>query len=277
MIDLKGASFPPWVILHLPHDSTDVPEEVREQFLLNDHQLAHEIRVMTDMHTLELFAVGVPEHQVVRSPVSRLVIDVERFEQDDVEQMAARGMGVIYRVTHDLRPLRRPLFPHEREELLCRWYRPHHKLLSDAVDRVLEKFGQAFVIDAHSFPSKALPYETDHTMIRPEICIGTDSYHTTQEFVKSLKVEFQSSGFMTAVNTPFAGALVPDKHYRRDLRVKAVMIEVRRDLYLDESAGTISASSAEVSKRLRTGLLNCLARLPCAFSETSPPLGLEHR
>jgi len=31
--------YPPWVILHIPHDSSVVPSEVRSQFLLSDAEL----------------------------------------------------------------------------------------------------------------------------------------------------------------------------------------------------------------------------------------------
>lgn len=250
---------PPWWIFHVPHDSTLVPVEVRGQFVLNDDLLDHEIRKMTDHHTFDLFALGVPDHQVVRFPVSRLVVDVERFEQDEEEPMSSKGMGAVYQVTHDRRPLRRTLKASEREELLSRWYRPHHQALSKAVDRAIENFGQALIIDAHRFPSTALPYENDPTALRPEICIGTDSFHTPHKIVESLLKEFESLGFASAVNTPFSGALVPAKHYQRDARVKAVMIEVRRDLYLDEYSGQLDKKSSEVSEKLRTALLNSLA------------------
>jgi N-formylglutamate amidohydrolase len=226
---------------------------------LNDDLLDQEIRKMTDHHTFDLFALGVPDHQVVRFPVSRLVVDVERYEQDEEEPMSSMGMGVVYQVTHDRRPLRRTLKASEREELLSRWYRPHHQALSKAVDRTIENFGQALIIDAHSFPSNALPYENDPAALRPEICIGTDSFHTPHKIVESLLTEFESLGFASAVNTPFSGALVPAKHYQRDARVKAVMIEVRRDLYLDEYSGQLDKKSSEVSEKLRTALLNSLA------------------
>ena len=39
-------------------------------------------------------------------PVSRLVVDPERFLYDAHEPMAARGMGAVYEQTADLRPLR---------------------------------------------------------------------------------------------------------------------------------------------------------------------------
>lgn len=75
---------------------------------------------MTDLHTADLFG-GVPDCDVV-APVSRLLVDVERFQDDAREPMAARGMGVLYSHTHDLKPLRRELSLEEREELLANYH-----------------------------------------------------------------------------------------------------------------------------------------------------------
>jgi acetoin utilization deacetylase AcuC-like enzyme len=36
----------PWAILHLPHDSKEIPERVREQFVLTDAELARELLLM---------------------------------------------------------------------------------------------------------------------------------------------------------------------------------------------------------------------------------------
>ena len=62
-----------------------VPEDVRHQFALSEPGLADELVKMTDHLTLDLFTSGVPESQIVRAPVSRLVVDVERFEDDELE------------------------------------------------------------------------------------------------------------------------------------------------------------------------------------------------
>ena len=40
-----------------------------------------------------------------------------------------------------------------------------------------------------------------------------------------------------AENIPFAGAITPLKFYCKDDRVKSVMFEIRRDLYMDETTG----------------------------------------
>jgi hypothetical protein len=40
------------------------------------------------------------------------------------------------------------------------------------------------------------------------------------------------------VDRPFRGALVPNAFFGKDPRVSSIMIEIRRDLYMDEMSGT---------------------------------------
>jgi N-formylglutamate deformylase len=231
------SKLPLWVVLHVPHDSTCIPSSVREQFLQNDAELNAELLCMTDHWTFDLFGHGVPAHQIIRAAVSRLVVDVERFDDDSQEVMAVRGMGAIYeRSAHGL-ALRRLLRPEERESLLNTWYWPHHKRLELAVEKALAAHGHALVVDAHSFPSCPLPYELDQRPDRPDICIGTDSFHTPQGLEEAFVTAFRRAGFSVSVNFPFSGALVPKRHYGQDKRVASVMIEVNRGLYMDEISG----------------------------------------
>ena len=171
--------------------------------------------------------------------------------------MAKRGMGAVYRVRHDLTPLRRLISEEERARLLAKWYYPHHKKLSNVVDRSIDENWQAVIVDLHSFPSKPLPYEDDQQEDRPEICIGTDSGHTSDDLLKAFYESF-SNDFKVSVNRPFKGALVSLKHYGKCSLVQSVMVEVRRDLYMDEATGAIRADFGEVSKRLQKALLGAI-------------------
>lgn len=252
--------YPPWVVLHLPHDSTVVPAQVRPQLLLTDSALALELQRMTDQFTHALFAEPAGDAVVVRAPVSRLVVDVERFTNDSVEPMAARGMGAIYNVTSHLAPLRRKLSPEEREALLRLWYYPHHEKLEAAVSLAVERHGRCLVIDGHSFPAKALPYEhADPSLERPDICIGSDSFHTPKALEQAFVDAFDRGGWRVAVNDPFAGALVPASRYRNDPRVEAVMVEVNRNLYLDpvsfEPNRDFTRIASEINSRCVEALL----------------------
>ncbi len=244
----------PDVVWHLPHDAMDIPAEVREQFVLSDSELADELLCMTDHATARLFGLDVRDPAVVRAPVSRLVVDVERFSDDADEPMAARGMGVIYRSTSHGRSLRRPISARERHTLLDDWYWPHHRRLEAAVDRAIGRHGRCLLIDCHSFPSRPLPYEPDQNPTRPEICLGMDGYHTPGQLRLSALHTFRAEGFDVAINRPFAGALVPGSCYRKDRRVSALMVEVNRGLYVDESTGRWLEAGNLVGERIQQAL-----------------------
>jgi N-formylglutamate amidohydrolase len=48
------------------------------------------------------------------------------------------------------------------------------------------------------------------------------------------------------VDTPFAGAFVPNACFGVDARCQAIMVEVRRDLYMDETTGERHGGFARV-------------------------------
>lgn len=255
----RPADYPPWVVLHIPHDSTRIPPQVRHQFILDDAALDRELLRMTDHHTHALFAGKTTTAQIVRAGVSRLVVDVERFPNDDLERMARIGMGAIYRMTSDLAPLRVPLREQERAALMAEYYEPHHRLLEQAVDQTIDLFGRAVVLDCHSFPSEALPYEraVSHKS-RPDICIGTDEFHTPPELARAMVRAFETQGFSVSLNDPFAGSLVPSSRYGKDARVSGLMIEVNRRLYMNEFDGTSLKTFERLSDQVR---LCCISSL----------------
>ena len=254
-------ALPDWVLFHVPHDSTFIPPSERSKLLLNDEGLKSELLRMTDHWTFDLFTQGVPEERVLRSPVSRLVVDVERFEEDSLEIMASRGMGAVYERTSDGQQLRHSLPAAQRQQLMNTWYLPHHHRLTEAVQRALDDHGQALMIDAHSFPSHPLPCDWDQKPDRPDICIGTDEFHTPPQLTDALFDAFGTSGWTVKLNSPFAGALVPMRHYRKQRNLAAVMIEVNRALYIDETTGKRLQCFSSVARTLREVALAAIPHL----------------
>ena len=105
---------------------------------------------MTDWFTDEIFG-GLAGKSDVKFPVSRLVVDPERFENDEQEPMARLGMGVVYERTSNQALLRRKLSVGERQALIEDYYRPHHQALSDLTGKIIAEHGQCFILDGHSF------------------------------------------------------------------------------------------------------------------------------
>jgi N-formylglutamate deformylase len=227
----------PNLILHIPHSSRLIPPEERARFAPDDRALALELLRMTDAFTDDLFVATPFETARVVFPVSRLVCDVERFPDDAEEPMASRGMGAVYVRTTNGLPLRSHLTDSERARIIERWYEPHHQRLARAVDDLIADRNSCIIVDCHSFSSRPLPHEPDQNPDRPEICIGTDAWHTPARLRDERVAAASAAGFSVLVDRPFAGALVPAKHYRRQPKVRAVMIEINRRLYMDEQNG----------------------------------------
>jgi len=245
------------IILHIPHSSTVIPGEFRESILPDEPGLRRELLRMTDRYTDELFACeGIPPENRIVFPYSRLVCDVERFRDDSQEVMAERGMGVFYTRTSDLEPLRKAREEDKAEAL--RLYDAHHRALTARVDSFLERYERCLLLDCHSFSSVQLPYErwgeperAAAEVPRPDICIGRDLRHTPERLSLYLAEAFSARGYKVGYDDPFSGALIPMKHYHRDLRVLGAMIEVRRGLYMDELTGERSAEFNRVKKDIR--------------------------
>ncbi|MFM2437763.1 MAG: hypothetical protein RLZ55_574 [Actinomycetota bacterium] len=191
---------------------------------------------------------------VFAAPWSRLVVDVDLFADPADEVMASRGMSAVY--TRDAfgavwRDEGDPLFVARSAELVERFYEPYHAALSALVADVLAAHGRCLIIDVHSYPTAALPDELPHDL-RPQVCIGTDAFHTSAELEAASVGAFVERGFDVALNTPFAGALVPKACYSTDPAVQAVMVEIRRDQNLESEPG--GSPSAEAIDTLAHGV-----------------------
>lgn len=217
------------VVLHVPHAGTRVPAWTRPQLLLDDAGLAAELAALTD-HRTDAIAASAAARARVRpwvlvNPVSRFVVDVERFP-DGREEMAAVGMGAVY--THGTRGQRiRADDPAHRDALLAAYYAPWARRTEAVVAQRIAATGRCVLLDVHSYPAAALPYERHADGPRPRICLGTDPVHTPAWLVGAARRAF---GAGVALDTPFSGAYVPLSRHGVDARVSALMVEIRRDV-----------------------------------------------
>ena len=258
------------VVYHAPHTSTHVPSEHRRVLQLDDATLQHELNRLTDHRIDELLVPPSNRQHTLTSPVSRIVIDMERFPDDAMEPASKVGMGVIYTKTTTGAPLRDPPTPTERGDLMDAYYWPHHERLHTLTAQAQERAGTALILDLHSFPSVPLPTETSGGGVRPDICIGTDGFHTPPPLIESLRDAFSQAGLRVAVDDPFSGTIVPTNAYRSDPRVASVMIEVNRRVYLDET----ETRGAHEFNRIGAHLRDCLAEALQAFNRRSDANGL---
>ena len=145
------------IVLHLPHASTLIPKDLRQDFLLSDQELLEELNRITDHATDTIFPGAFPKANAIVFPVSRLVVDPERCSDDSEEPMSQVGMGVTYTRGSLCQPLREQPSQARRQELLERYYILHHQRLTDAVEESLLSNDHCLIIDGHSVPVLPLP------------------------------------------------------------------------------------------------------------------------
>ncbi len=218
------------LILHIPHASTTKP--LTDGYTHDWQTVEREVNLLTDWFTDELFA----HENAIRivSPFSRVFCDVERFPDDADEVMAQYGMGMLYTKTDDGKELRQ-VSPELKAFIKQEFYDPHHAAFTKAVDEALAEKGEVLILDCHSY--RDIPFHRDliKEQPRPDFNIGTDAYHTTENLRQFSLDFFTSRGYSILDNDPYAGAITPLKYYQKDKRVKSIMLEINRKLYMQQT------------------------------------------
>lgn len=192
------------MIIHIPHASTRYPKEFYRKELDDD------IYGSLDTYADEIFRA--PEIVTVMSKYSRVWCDVERFENDEMEQ---EGRGMIY--TRDRKGVALP----ERAENDIRkaqlYYHDYHRGFANMVELKLKRHYEVIIFDCHTF------YQEDG----PDIDIGTDPFHTAKWIEDFTRRYWEEQG-RVLMNDPYAGSLVPYPLYKKNSAVKSIMIEINR-------------------------------------------------
>lgn len=212
------------VVLNIPHSSTVVPEWAIKDISIPDFALSALIDFMTDKDVDKIWNF-VPDENKQVATVSRLIVDTERYRNDEDEAMSLKGMGLYYTHTPDGNQFRA-----RTEDTYIRClsiYDEYHSALETKVTQCLAEHGKCVVLDCHSFHDK-MEYTGFHPSSFPDVCIGVNDVVGAEA---QLVIDtFKSAGFAVKVNEPFAGSLVPLK-YLNDTRVQSVMIELNRRIY----------------------------------------------
>ena len=201
------------LILHIPHASLKIPDY--DHYLLPKEAVDAEALHLADLYTDELFLPSQGD-VVIQADFSRVYCDVERFDDDALEPMSIFGMGATYVRCDDGRPLR--------------------NLSPTARDTIMQN-GIARIVDCHSYPDPPLRCSQYQGDAQFDFNIGTDDFHTPPSWIEASMAFFEERGFRLGIDEPYAGSIVPMKHYQKEARVKSIMLEINRTLYLDDTYG----------------------------------------
>lgn len=201
-------------------------------------------RCDADLHVDALYEGLAPGAMVVATH-SRFVCDLNRHP-DDVSARAvpehpaprnADGRGFVWELTTVGRPTLVRALTLGEWRARCDLHAAYHATLAEALARAREAFGHAVLVDGHSMPSRGAAGHADAGRLRAEIVPGDrDGASCAPALSDLVDAHFRARGFSVARNDPYRGGYITQRHGRPADRVHAIQIEVRRDLYMDESA-----------------------------------------
>jgi N-formylglutamate amidohydrolase len=203
------------MILHIPHSSPKVTEDVHVPYLQES------VNLMTDWYADELFQF--PAASRVVFDLSRLVVDVERLPNDPMED---HGKGRFYSTDVFGYPILRDREMDHYGDI----YRDYHTWFSGSVHGYLSYFPVVVIVDCHTFNNNPLNWEAPGK--RPDICIGVNGINFPHELVYIVTKSFEKRGLSVAINRPYVGSIVPEDFIGNN-NVYSIMIEVNKSLYLN--------------------------------------------
>lgn len=234
------------VILHVPHDSRYIPDDVAADFVATPEEVEAELDKVTDAGTGELAEaarrLAGERAWMVRNNVSRLVADPGRFYNQRAS-MEASGRGAVYTRLSDGGVLRPSGFG--PRDVKAKYFFAYDDEVGEVVRQRLDQVGGAVIVDVHSYSNPPAEYQIHAGTLHPDICIGTHSVHSPAILTDTAARFFTEAGFKVERNTPFTGVYIPEQ-FENNPRVLGIMFEVRDDLLTGEAAGRVAAALGEV-------------------------------
>ena len=174
---------------------------------------------------------------------------------DAVGVRARGGLGIVpSRTVPHGRLWRRPIDQAELERRIVEAHAPFHDAVADALSRLAETHGKALLIDCHSMP---------HRDGQAEIIFGDRHGGSAAPWLAEQAAAIaRADGWSTALNDPYAGGHVVERHGRPERGVHALQIEIDRSCYLARdlrSPGSGFDQAARLIERLAFGLAEALA------------------
>ena len=224
------------VVLSVPHSGRDYPDWLVALSAVGRPALASLEDPLVDRLVWRAMQHGVAA-VIARAP--RAAVDCNRHEEEidpaiiegrspgRVSARARGGLGIVPSRTQQHGYLwRRSISRSQLADRLEQAHRPYHQAIDAELRRTVERFGCALLLDCHSMPP--VPEGV------PPIVFGDCHGRTAAPWVSSEAARIAgSAGFASALNNPFAGGHIIDRHGAPGRGIHALQVEVDRRSYLD--------------------------------------------
>lgn len=248
------------VIVSVPHAGRDYPPALRAASRVPLAALAG----LEDRHVDAVALAARGNETAIVQRMARAWIDLNRAEHDRDPRLdegaptghqsakVRSGLGLVPRRTTAAGDLwRRRLSGEEVEARIVAVHRPYHAALESALSAARARFGVAVLLDLHSMP----PIAGGHARIVTGDRFGRSA---GSRFVHRVEAQVAAMGLGHALNAPYAGGYVLERHGQPAARIHAVQLEIDRSIYLDAKLDQPGPGFADVVRLVR-GIIDALA------------------
>lgn len=251
------------VVLSVPHAGRDYPAALVEALRVPLPALLP----LEDRH-VDAVALAARRHEtmlVARRP--RAWIDLNRSERErdprvdegvcatTVPQGSAKlrsGLGLVPRRAGPAGELWRGRFPGAAiDRRIAEDHRPYHAALAEALAAARMRFGTAVLLDIHSMPTLGDG--------GAQVVLGDRFGRAAGDAATAIAAAAAGAGGLrVALNTPYAGGHILERHGDPAGGIHAIQVEIDRLLYLDPLTLTPSPETARIAAMLRA-MIDALA------------------
>lgn len=216
------------ILFHIPHSSLKIPKQYWNICIQDENYIKITNKFLSDYLTDKL----IPDkcHKLIFK-YSRLFCDVEKYKDDTKENMAKKGMGVIY--TNDCDNIITKPNSKYKTKILKSYYDKHHNKLNKTVTNIINKHKKCIIIDIHSF-SDEMVKKLFNIQNNPDICIGIDDNYYNLELTNLTIKHFKEYGYSIEINKPYSGTIIPNKYLNKTkTKLSSIMLEINKRTYLN--------------------------------------------
>jgi N-formylglutamate amidohydrolase len=233
------------LLVSVPHAGREYPDILFRSLRLPRESLLRLEDRYADLMLRKIIGFGFPAIVAHRS---RAWIDLNRAENDiDVEMVRNAvatdypppgakqrgGLGLIPRRLSDGGDIWKGQF--ELDDIqgrIASFHKPYHETIGDILQQMHKKFGIALLLDLHSMP----PIRNVPQGDPPHFVIGDRFGQSSSSVFSELLIQqIQVAGYRTALNHPYSGEHILQRHGSPKKNIHALQLEVDRSLYLDST------------------------------------------
>lgn len=227
------------VVISVPHAGRDYPLAIRSALRVPLATVAS----LEDRHVDTVAKAARGGEYLIVQRRARAWIDLNRGEDErdpKVDEGAgaspssakvASGLGLIPRRAGAAGDLwRRRWTDAEVTARITGDHRPYHDAVAHALATARAHWGVAVLLDLHSMPPLSGPAKATRVVIGDRF-----GRSAAPRFVARAQTVLAAAGLPAALNTPYAGGHVLERHGSPEAGIHAIQLELDRSLYLDRA------------------------------------------